>query len=353
VADRFSVDQSPARPVVRDALRGARPRGIILRHRFRASSPNFHPVSVERSVTVGIGTRNRPESLARCLRSLRLVEELIDAVIVVDDGSDTPLEPVVRRELGALAPRGLRFIRNETSRNVAAGRNLIAREARTPWVLNLDDDAVVVFPDAIRDGVRVLERDRQVAAVAFAQADAEGKPWPAGAQPAPVDYACYVAAFIGFAHLLRREAFLEVGGYREGLGQNGEEKELCMRLLDAGGRVVYLPRARVAHLADMAGRDPRRYLHQTVRNDVLGALYNDPLPVLLADVPLRLARYFTMRKGWKIHDPGGLGTILRDLAGGLRGTLRERRPVRLSTIRLWREMGRTRPPYHLPSANDG
>jgi GT2 family glycosyltransferase len=310
-------------------------------------------VSVEKSVTVGIGTRNRPESLARCLRSLRLVEELIDAVIVVDDGSDAPLEPAVRRALGGDAPPGLRFIRNETSRNVAAGRNLIAREARTPWVLNLDDDALIVAPGAVRDGVRVLGRDARVAAVAFAQADAEGNAWPAGAQPAPVDYACYVRAFIGFAHLLRRDAFLEAGGFREALGINGEEKELCVRLLDAGWRVVYLPDARVAHLADMAGRDPRRYLHQTVRNDVLGALHNEPLPVVLASVPMRLARYFRMRKGWKIHDPGGFGTVLRDLAGGLRGTLRERRPVRLSTIRLWREMGRTPPPYHLPSEPAG
>ena len=300
-------------------------------------------------ITVGIASRNRPESLARCLRSLQRVADRVSEVVVVDDASDPPLESVLRAALGSEAPRGLRFIRHETPRGPTGGRNRIAGEARTPLVLSLDDDVVVLSAEAIGSAVQVMDRDAQVAVVAFAQTDEAGRPWP-GAQSAPVDYPCYVPAFIGFAHLIRRDAFLQVGGYLEQLRQNGEEKELTLRLMDAGHRVVYLPDARIAHLADPGGRDARRYLHQVVRNDALFALYNEPLPMALASVPVRLARYFPMRKGWQVHDPGGFGRVVQRLAADLPAVLRQRRAVRWATLREWRRIGREWPRSDGPPA---
>ncbi|HEX2204641.1 MAG TPA: glycosyltransferase [Longimicrobium sp.] len=299
-------------------------------------------------LTVGIGTRDRPDSLVRCLRSLREIGAALAGVIVVDDGSEPPLEPGVRAALGEDAPPGLRFIRVERSRGVSAGRNTIAREARTEWVLNLDDDTVVVSGDGVRDALGVMRADPRVGVVALAQADAAGEAWPHG-QPAPVAVPSYVAAFIGFAHLVRRSAFLGVGGFQERLGINGEEKELSLRLWDAGWTVVYLPHARVAHLADPGGRDPRRYLHQVVRNDVLASVLNLPLPLAAAGAAVRLLRYFPMRRGWKIDDPGGFARVVRALAGELPGALRERKPVKLSTLRKWRALVRRPPPYTGPS----
>ena len=299
-------------------------------------------------LTVGIGTRNRPESLARCLRSLARIAELVAGVIVVDDGSDAPLEPAVRAALGSDAPPALRFVRFESSRGIAFGRNTIAREAGTEWVLNLDDDAVIVSPEAVHEALGVVRADPRVAAVAFAQGDENGDAWPHG-QPAPVTRPSYVPAFIGFAHLLRRSAFLGVGGFRETLGIYGEEKELALRLWDAGHTIVYLPGARIAHLADLAGRDPRRYLHLVVRNDVLGSVHNLPLPLMIPGAATRLLRYFPMRRGWKVDDPGGFARVLRALAGDLPRALRERKPVKLATLRKWRALVRQAPPYTGPA----
>ena len=300
-------------------------------------------------LTVGVATRNRRDALLRCLRSLRALDGLAAEAIVLDDGSDPPMEPVVRAALEAVATLPIRFLRNQTARSLAAGRNAIARAAATDYVLNLDDDAAVLSAGAIRAAVDVLDRDPEVAAIALAQADLDGTPWPPAAQPAPVSYACYVPTFIGYAHLLRRRAFLEAGGFREQLGINGEEKELALRLLDAGWRIVYLPEARVAHVAAEAGRDPRRYLHQTVRNTTLASVYNDPFPLVLGSAAVRLLRYFPMRKGWKIDDPRGFGAIARTLAAELPAALRQRRPVRWSTLRAWRRMTQSEPePYRAP-----
>jgi GT2 family glycosyltransferase len=310
------------------------------------------------ALTVGIATKNRPDALVRCLRSLRLLKGVLAEAVVVDDGSDPPVEGPALASLAADLPPCVRFVRHEESRNLAASRNRIAREAATPWVLNLDDDAFVVSRPSVEMAVRVLEADASVAAVAFAQCDEFGEPYAPSAQPAPVDYACYVPAFIGYAHLLRRDAFLSMGGFREPLGINGEEKELCLRLLDAGWRVVYLPAARIGHVAAEAERVPRRYLHQTVRNSTLTALYDEPFPLVLAGTALRLWRYFPMRTGWQIHDPGGFGEVLRSVARLAPSVLRDRRPVRWSTLRQWRTMTRSMPePYTLPlpesSAEDG
>lgn len=300
-------------------------------------------------MSVGIASRGRPESLARCIASLAAIDEMLDEVIVVDDGSEDPLEPRVRAALSARDQRKLRVLRFDPARGLAAARSEAVFQAGSPLVLNLDDDARLVSGDAIRMARDTMEADPSIAAVAFAQAQADGNPWPPAAQPAPVSHACYVASFIGFAHLVRRDAFVSLGGFRSQLVINGEERELCLRILDAGLHVVYLPQARVAHLADPAGRDVRRYLHLTVRNGVLASIYNDPLPVLALRVPMRLVAYFRMRRGWNVHDPGGFRAIVSWLRRDLRAALAQRRPVGWATIRRWRQLTREFPPYRDPA----
>ncbi|MFL5383120.1 MAG: glycosyltransferase family 2 protein [Longimicrobiaceae bacterium] len=303
------------------------------------------------TVTAVIPTRNRPEALARCLRSLRLLEGRMAEAVVVDDGSDPPVDAAAALSAPAAGPPPrLRRIRLEAARGPAACRNLAAREARTPLLLCLDDDAFVTSREAVERGVAVLEADPGVVAVAFAQGDEQGVRHPAALQPAPVDYPCYVPAFTGYAVLIRRDALLAAGGFRERLGIHGEEKELCLRLLDRGLRVVYLPGAVVGHLAAAAERDMRRYLRQTVRNNTLGALYNEPFPLVLAGAAVRLRGYFAMRRGWSVHDPGGFGAVVRGLARELPAVLRERRPVRYATWARWRRMTRSAPEPYAPPA---
>jgi GT2 family glycosyltransferase len=148
-----------------------------------------------------------------------------------------------------------------------------------------------------------------------------------------------VRAFIGFAHLLRRDVFLALGGYRELFEFYGEEKEYCLRLLDAGYDVVFLPDARVAHLLDRGGRDSRRYLRQVARNDCLNTLLNDPAWRVAWMLPARYALYFRMRRGWRVRDPWGAWWLARSIARALPDVARERRPVRRETLRRWASLG--------------
>ena len=300
-----------------------------------------------KSVTVGIVTRNRFDSLVRCVRSASLISEFVKEVIVVDDHSDEPVESPLREALGGDLARPLTVVRQEQNYGPIVARNMLARLASTDYLLSLDDDALILDARAIEKALGVIARDAKVGAVAFAQADGSGEPWPALMQPSPADYACYVTAYIGFATLLRRQAFLALGGYRDHFYFYGEEKEYCLRLLESGSHVIYLPDAKVGHLPDPSGRVQQKYLRYVARNDCLGAMYNQPLPLVLAHIPARFYGYLRMKRQGQVNDPGGLRWLAGELVASLPRVWRERRAVSWATLGRWRELKKMRPAYNL------
>lgn len=295
-------------------------------------------------LSVGIATRNRAGSLLRCLASMALIDDLVSDIIVVDDSSDPPIGDRLQGAPPAVRSK-LRFIEQPGAQGPIVARNTIMRLARNDAVMLLDDDAFVIDDRAVRNALSVLEQNPSVGAVACAQAEADGSPWPPAMQPSPAGYRCYVTAYIGFAHLVRRNVFLELGGYQESFHFYGEEKDYCLRLLNAGYDVVYLPDARVAHVPDPSGRSDSRYLRYVVRNDCLSALYNEPLPMALVTVPIRVTRYALMRRHGQVNDPGGLGWVVGELVALLPAVWRSRKPMRWTSMRRWRRLRRTWPAF--------
>jgi len=113
---------------------------------------------------------------------------------------------------------------------------------------------------------------------------------------------------------------------------------------------VYLPDPPVVHLNDRTGRNVKRYLRYVIRNDCLGAMFNQPILVALLTVPMRLARYGQMRRLGRVHDPWGLFWIIGQLFVHLPTVARQRHPVKWSTLRRWRELRRTSPVYDRAAA---
>jgi glycosyltransferase involved in cell wall biosynthesis len=292
-----------------------------------------------RLLTVGIVTRNRLVSLRRCLLSLQTIGALVGEIIVVDDGSEPPARTALRDLPPPLASR-LRIIEQPHDRGCIAGRNTMARLARYECILSLDDDAFVIDRAGIERAVDLFWRHPMVGAVAFAQAEADGRPWPAAMQPAAAAGPCTVPAYIGFAHLLRRSTFLALGAYREVFYFYGEEKDYCMRLLGAGHQVAYLPDALVGHVPDPAGREASRYLRYVVRNDCLCALFNEPWPMALFTLPIRLRRFGLMRRSAGVDDAGGLKWIVGELVAAAPTIVRSRTPVAWTTLRRWHGLKR-------------
>ena len=258
-----------------------------------------------------------------------------------DDASDEPAQPTCT----AACPPRLRVtvIRSAHHVGTVAGRNQLVDHAAHPFVLLLDDDAFLLSAGAVERGLAALRADEGLIAIAFAQAEADGRPWASAMQPAAVHEPACVSAFIGFAHLVHRERFRELGGYRTEFFFYGEEKDLCLRALDAGLRVLYLPDALVAHVPDPGGRTPDRYVRSVIRNDVLFGLFNEPLALAACGVPARLWRYRAMARAHGAS--GGFSAILRDLRAQWPAVVRLRRPVSWRTIREWKRLRRNPRPY--------
>ena len=88
--------------------------------------------------SIVIPTYNRPDRLANCLKAIALLNYPCDCfeVIVVDDGSETPLDSVVESLKDKI---NLKLLRQENA-GPAAARNRGAAEARGEFLAFTDDD---------------------------------------------------------------------------------------------------------------------------------------------------------------------------------------------------------------------
>lgn len=276
-----------------------------------------------------IVTRDRRDTLRVALESA-LAQEGDVEVLVMDDASTDGTPDLVAGEFPAV-----RLVRSATARGYIAQRNAAARLARAPVIVSIDDDARFSAPDTVATTLAEFD-DPRIAAVAMPFVHtARG---PQVHQRAPGGPGTWLTnAYIGTAHAVRRDVFLELGGYREDLGHFFEEPDLCLRMLSAG-HAVRLGRAAPILHTEFPGRDLDRAAVQLLRNHVVFAWTHVPLPDLLARA-LAVVAY----AAWFGPDQGAPTAGLRGVAAGVRHVARERperRPVSRADWRRWQRLRR-------------
>ena len=225
--------------------------------------------------TILICTRDRCDSLIRCLQSLQELCAELSAnqweVLVVDNGSSDGTADAVT-SLAADYPLELRLI-TEPRTGIAFARNAGMSSARGEFLAIADDD-VTFTPGWARAWVDVFADPEVVAAAAPIE-----PVFPEGAEPwfargVLMDGASHVGHYDAGSEVLvrgpevrfnlpytgnsavRRSTGLEVGGFREDLGYrgqsgrsriSGEDKEFFQRVEATGGKILYTPHARVFH----------------------------------------------------------------------------------------------------------
>lgn len=197
-----------------------------------------------------IPTRDRAERLSQTLDGLARLAPHDGEVIVVDNASG------VRPDVPARLTNGLtaRVIALNENHGAAA-RNIGVREANAPWVVMLDDDSCPAGTGFIE---RLRARPGDVAAV-MADIHLPRKGCrESGGLP---------EVFIGCGVAIRREAFLEAGGYDPAFGYYAEEYDLAARLLMAGRRIEFDADWRVDHQKDDRNRDMNLILGRLIRNN--------------------------------------------------------------------------------------
>ncbi len=210
-------------------------------HPRPASGPSY------RDITVVIPVRDNQAGVHRLVMALRGMR-----VIVVDDGSSTPLCPTDF----AGASCEFEILRHDRSLGPAAARNTGLARCGTEFVAFLDSDVVprrgwleallghFCDPEVALVAPRIVAL--HVGDTAVGRYETVRSELDLGAREAPVMPYGPVAYVPSAAMVVRRSALLEVGGFDENL-RSGEDVDLCWRLVESGSRLRYEPVALVAH----------------------------------------------------------------------------------------------------------
>jgi glycosyltransferase involved in cell wall biosynthesis len=214
------------------------------------------------ALSVILPTHDRALALGRCLETLQAQEvppsEL--EVVVVDDGSEADIEPVVAAA-ASLGPIAMRYERQQLA-GLNSARNRGATLARGDVLGFLDDDTLV-SPGWARAMLRAFERHPCAGLGGRVEL---GLPGPEPYWMGELRY--YLAAYdlgpqtrwlqddpvpVGANCAVRRPDFDRIGGFRPGLDRIGSslvsngDTEFFRRLRSAGGRLLYEPEASVIH----------------------------------------------------------------------------------------------------------
>lgn len=200
------------------------------------------------SISVIVPTHGLHDDLRQSLSAVRAAAAPGTEIIVVDDGSPTPLA-------GAAEFEGITLVRRDTSGGPGAARNLGAETARGELLFFVDAD-VVIPPDAIERVRRDLGERREYCAVFGSYDDTPARPeFLSQYKNLFHHYIHQIAAeeagtFWAGCGAIRRDVFLQVGGFdaeRYPL-PSIEDIELGVRLRRAGHRILLDKKLQAKHL---------------------------------------------------------------------------------------------------------
>ncbi|MFC4909484.1 glycosyltransferase family 2 protein [Actinomadura gamaensis] len=280
----------------------------------RATAPlnGGRPGRERADVTVVIATRDRRDQLLRTLGRLCELPER-PPIIVVDNASRDGGPDAVRRRFPEV-----RVVELPANRGACA-RNVGVRRAGTPYVAFSDDDSWWEA-GALDTAARALDAHPRLALlVGRIRLAPDGRPDPVsrkmGTAPLGREDDLPGPSVLGFpacGAVVRRDAFLAVGGFDDLLFFGGEETLLALDLAAGDRGLAYLDTVHAWHDPHGAGhQSPERWALQQ-RNDVLVTW-------------MRLSPGRTAARTWRlaraaVTDPaarGALTALLRRLPAAL------------------------------------
>lgn len=230
-------------------------------------------------VTIVIATRNRRDELVQHLGHHEA------PVIVMDNASTDGTAAAVR----AAHPH-VRVV--TLPENIGAeARTIGARLASTPLIAFADDDSWWA-PGALAGAVGVFDAHPRLGLLAGSIAvGPEERPDPLNAVLAASPLGVQdslpgprLLGFVGCGTIVRRAAFLQVGGFDEVIRFPGEEERVALDLFDAGWHLCYVPEIRAHHHPSLHREPSQRRQIELVRSRILTALLRRPWRAVIQEL---------------------------------------------------------------------
>jgi Predicted glycosyltransferases len=277
-------------------------------------------------VGIGITTKNRWDDLRETLCKLADFGWGDLPTLIFDDAS----HEACPFDLSSFVHKG-ELKRYQESKGCVVRRNQLAEQIATKYYLSLDDDS---FPVAgsLDSAIEFAESCTDLLCLSFPIYN----PTTDEHQVRSLrDQPYRVRSFIGCGHLLHRQRFLDLGGYREELVHQGEEIELSARGFQRGFYCYHYPALQIHHTASNAGRNLPRMDFYGARNNVLWNDWFVPSRFRL----VKQTRTLIARTGLLLKT-GRIGHARGQIAG-FRDALKyqaNRRPMSLTLYREWRSL---------------
>jgi GT2 family glycosyltransferase len=280
-------------------------------------------------VTVVIATRDRRDRLLATLDRLTALPEA-PPIVVVDNGSRDGSVAAVRRHQPDVQVVALPENRG------AAARTVGVEIARSPYVAFSDDDSWWQ-PGALSRAVHHLDAHPDLGLVAAKiLVGPDERLDPVSAEMARSPLSCPrdlpgppVLGFVACGAVVRRRAYLQVGGFSPLLFFVSEERLLALDLAAAGWDLAYAPDVSAIHHPDRGRPGDAARAALVLRNDLLTDWMRRPLPVALRSTCSLTARALHDR-----HARSGLAAALRRAPAALR----HRHPIPCAVERQLREL---------------
>ncbi|MDI6869877.1 MAG: glycosyltransferase [Bacillota bacterium] len=213
-------------------------------------------------VSIIIPTYNKWEYTAKCLTKLAENTKGIPIEIIVVDNASTD---GTRERLEQLS-QACRVHLNDTNLGFAKASNQGARMARGKYLLFLNNDTEPQ-PGWLAAMLKVVEADPSVAIVGSKLLFPDGTVQHGGVaflyaaaapiSPVHLDYRrpaieagnhfLELKAVTAACMLIRPEVFWQVGGFDEEYVNGYEDVDLCLKVWEAGGRIIYTPESVLIH----------------------------------------------------------------------------------------------------------
>jgi len=281
-------------------------------------------------VLIGITSKNREAILPKAITS-GLTQSYPEKEVAVYDDASTD-------GTAKLAPQFpcVKWVLSDIPHGYVYARNMFLTLVPNDIFCSLDDDSWFLTDAELAVAVNYMKEHQDVGAIAFDILSPDDGNKQRLSTVTPVETNMY----IGCGHLLRTDVVKKLGGYIPNPGYyGGEEKDLCIRLIDEGYRIIKMQGLYVWHDKTSVARNQPKQHRSGVCNDLVFTYRRVPGWMLIPVLGYKLfshLRFSVFYKQAPLVAPclQGFGDFFRFLFRGNK----QRRAVTYNTYRKFRSL---------------